>query len=131
MPYRFELDSINKVLLLRFAGRITDESLAESYRAIRKYSTTTDASVGILDLSSVTEFAVSTEFIRQLANQEPAMADATRRRFIVAPETAIFGISRMFQIMGEPTRPLLEVVHTLDEVVAALGIQSLHFEPLE
>ena len=50
-------------------GWLTDESLAESYRAIRKYATATDARVGIWDLSSVTEFAVSTEFKRQLANK--------------------------------------------------------------
>ncbi len=130
--FLFEFDPVNKLLLFRYEGRLTDESLAESYRAIRKYSTETDASAGIWDLSSVTEFAVSTEFIRQLANQEPAMSDATRRpRVIVAPDAVGFGLSRMFQLMGEPTRPLLNVVRTLDEALAALGVQSPHFEPLE
>jgi hypothetical protein len=132
MAYRFEFDPVNKVLLFRFEGRLTDESLAESYRAVRKYSTATDASAGIWDLSSVTEFAVSTEFIRQLANQEPAMADASRRPgVIVASGTVGFGLSRMFQLLGEPTRPLLNVVRTLDEALAALNIQSPHFQPLE
>ncbi len=130
--FRFEFDPVNKLLLFRYEGRLTDESLAESYRATRKYSTETDASAGIWDLSSVTEFAVSTEFIRQLANQEPAMSDATRRpRVIVAPDAVGFGLSRMFQLIGEPTRPLLNVVRTLDEALAALGVQSPHFEPLE
>ncbi len=132
MAYRSEFDPVNKILLLRYEGRLTDESLAEFYRAIRKYSTATDAGAGILDLSLVTEFAVSTEFIRQLANQEPAMADATRRpRIIVASGAVGFGLSRMFQMLGEPTRPLLNVVRTLDEALAALNIQSPHFQPLE
>jgi hypothetical protein len=132
MAYRFELDPLHKILLFRFEGRLTDESLAECYRAIRKYSTATDAHMGIWDMSSVTEFAVSTEFVRQLAGQEPAMPDATRRpRIIVAPDTVGFGLSRMFQLVGEPTRPLLSVVHALDEALAELGVQSPHFESLE
>jgi hypothetical protein len=132
MAGRFEFDPVNKLLLLRCEGRLTDESLAESYQAIRKYSTATDARVGIFDLSSVTEFAVSSEFIRQLADREPAMTDATRRpRIIVAPDSVGFGLSRMFQLMGESTRPLLNVVRTMGEALATLNIQSSHFQPLE
>ena len=59
MGFRFEFDPAKKILLLRFEGRLTDESLAEYYRAARKYSTATDASVGIFDSSLVTGFAVS------------------------------------------------------------------------
>src|SRR5579864_7931575 len=33
--FRFEFDSINKILLLRFAGRLTDESLAQICRTAR------------------------------------------------------------------------------------------------
>jgi len=131
MACRFLFDPVNKILLFRSEGRLTDESLAESYQAIRKKSTATDASIGIWDLSSVREFGVSTQFIRQLANQEPAMPDATRRpRIIVVPDTVGFGLSRMFQSVGEPTRPLLQVVHTLEEAFSALGVQSPYFEPL-
>jgi hypothetical protein len=32
--------------------------------------------------------------------------------------------------LGEPANPRLQIVHTLDEVFAALGIPSPHFEPL-
>ena len=132
MGFRFEFDSLNKLLLARFEGRLTDEAGIEFYRAIRRYSTATDASAGIWDYSSVTEFAISSGFIRQLAEQEPAMPNATMRpRIMVAPATVGFGLARMFQLMGERTRPLLKVVHTLDEALAALGIQSPHFEPLD
>jgi hypothetical protein len=122
MGFWFEFDPVNKILLARFEGRLTDESLAELYEAIRKYSTATDACAGILDLSSVSEFVVSAKLIYQLANREPAMADATTRpRFIVAPATAVFGTSRRFQLMRWSKRPLLRVVRTLDEAFAALG----------
>lgn len=78
IPYRFrfELDPVNKILLLRVEGRLTNESLTECYWAVRKYSTETDASAGIWDFSSITEFAVSPELIYDLAYREPAMPDA-------------------------------------------------------
>ena len=56
---------------------------------------------------------------------------ASRPRVIVAPTNLEFGLARMFQIQGESARPLLSVVHTLDEALAALGIRFAHFEPLE
>jgi|SRR5580658_513514 hypothetical protein len=132
MAFRFEFDSANKLLVGRFEGKLTDESLSEFLRAIRDYSTTTDARAGIADYSSVTEFTVSSEFIRYIATREPAMPDATRRpRVVVFPGTAGFGIGRMFQIMTEPKNPLFKVVHTMDEALAELGVQSPRFEPLE
>ena len=91
----------------------------------------TDARAGILDFSSVTEFAVSSEIIRQFAHQEPAMPDASRPRIVVAPQTHAFGLFRMFQLTREDSRPRLTIVHTMDEAFAALGVQSPQFEPLE
>jgi len=132
MAYRFEFDPVNKILLMRFEGRLTDESTVEFYEACWKYAAATDASAGIVDFSSVTEFAVSSEILRQLARQKSALPNATRRpRVVVAPQTHAFGLFRMFQIVGEDTRPLLQVVHTMDEALAALGVQSPHFDPLE
>src|ERR1700674_5028301 len=61
--FQAEFDLETKILLIRVAGRLTDESLTELDEASRKYSTTTGAKVGIVDLSSITEFALSTEFI--------------------------------------------------------------------
>ena len=84
-----------------------------------------------MDCSLVTEFDVSADLIRQLANQEPVLSDPTRPRFIVASKALVFGLARMFQIMGEHSRPLLRVVRTMDETLVALGVKSLHFEPLE
>jgi hypothetical protein len=131
MGYRFEFDRVNKVLLGRFVGRFTNEWAAEFYEAIRRYSTATDATVGVWDFSSVTEFAANAEFIRQLAAREPAMRDAANRPGVIAPASFLFGLSRMFQIAGETKRLLLKVVHTMDLALAALGVPDPHFEPLK
>ena len=132
MALRFEFDRANRILLLRVNGILSDELLKECYGMVREYSVFTDARMGIFDLSSVTQFTVSSALVRQLASQEPAMPDATARPRIIAVENALgFGLSRMFQLLGETTRPKLEVVRTLDEALAALGVRNPHFEPLD
>jgi hypothetical protein len=132
MALRVEFDAANKILLLHFEGKLVDDSVAESYRTIRKHWTTTNASMGIVDFSSVTEFALSGELIVKMAQQEPCIPDGTRRpRVIVAPKTRVFDLARAFQVLVENTRPLLSVVYTLDEAFADLDVQSPHFEPLE
>jgi hypothetical protein len=132
MEFRFEIDRGNKILLLRVEGRLTDELLAEIYQLVRTHTRAIDIRAGIIDFSSVKDWAVSSAFLRELAKQEPAMADSARRRLmVVAPATVGFGLARMFQMLGESTRPLLEVVHTLEEALAALGAQSAKFEPFE
>ena len=129
--FRFEFDMENKIPLLRLEGRLTEELAAELFKAIRMYSVATDARAGIWDASSVTEFALSADFIRSLANLEPAMPNATRHpRIIVVAKTFAFGLARMFALLGERKSPLLRVVHTLDEALAVLDIQSPHLEPL-
>jgi hypothetical protein len=131
MAFRFEFDPANRILLARFEGRVTDGSVAECYRAAPKYSIATDARARILDFSSATEFALSSDFLHALA-KEPALPDGLMRPcFIVARTEFEFGLARMFQMEGEHRRPLLEVVHTVDEALAALGNHSAHFEPLE
>jgi len=131
MGYRFEFDPMNKILLLRFAGQLTDRVYTEAYDAAQRNWASTVAQMGILDFSPVTEVALSTEFLRQLADREP-IGDATKQpRAVVAPSDLQFGLARMFQITGERTRPLLHVVRTMNEAFAALGVQSPHFEPLE
>jgi hypothetical protein len=132
MTYQFAFDPANKILLLRIEERLTDTLARALYWEVRKQSIATDASAGIYDLSAVTEFAVSPEFIRDLVSRDPAMPNATRRpRCLVAPATLGIAMSRLCEIAVELTNPLLKIVLSLDEAFAALGVQSPHFEPLE
>jgi hypothetical protein len=128
--FRFEFDNTNRILLVRFEGRLTDKLLEEFYRAAADYWTATRPRAGIADYSLVTDVAVSSDFIRHLATQEPGADVAGCPRFLVVPHTHAFGLARMFQLIGETRRPLLHVVRTMDEAFAGLGVRSSHFEPL-
>ncbi len=131
MAFRFEFDAVNKVLLMRFDGQLTNESLTEALAAIREYSIRTDASAGIWDFTPVTEYGVTPDFLSFTASLEPAMPNpAQRPRYVVAPVTFGLGVPRMFEIAAKATNPLLRFVLSVDEALAALGVQSPHFEPL-
>ena len=130
--FRFEFDPVNKILLLRFEGRhLTDESLAQICRTARIHWAATGARAGIGDYSSVTEFPLSAELVRMRARQTPMPEPTKNPLLIVMPNTAGYGLARMYQIVGDLAQPLVSVVRTLDEALAALGVQSPHFDPLE
>ena len=131
MPYHFEFDSANRIVRCRFEGRITDEILKEYYQVSAKYYESIQPSAGVLDLSAVTAFEVSSEMIRELAKLPPAMPHPERPRFVIAPSNQVFGMARMFELQGQETRPNLHVVRTADEVWTVLGVQAPKFEPIE
>jgi hypothetical protein len=134
MGYRFEFefDSKNKILLARFEGQLTNEGAVEYHDALGKNWRATGARAGIWDLSAATEFSVSSDFLRNLAGRKPITPGLIDHpRFIVVPVTSGYGLMRMFQISGELSRPLLHVVRSVDEALAALGITSAHFGPLD
>lgn len=130
MKYQFSINSQNKILLLHCEGRLTDSLLTELYWGIRKYSGATNASAGVWDFSPVVECAVSPELIHDLSTREPAMHDAARPRFVVAPATFGQAASRMFEIAANFKSPLLKFVLSRDEAFTALGLESPEFEPL-
>jgi hypothetical protein len=131
LPYHFEFDATNRILRGRLEGHITDDILKEFYRMVEKYAAQTDPCAGIVDMSAVTALEVSPETIRGLASLAPAMPDASRHRFIVSPSPSVFGMARMFQLLGEKTQPNLHVVHLPEEVWTFLGIQEPQFERMQ
>jgi hypothetical protein len=132
MAFRFEFDPVNRILLARFEGQLTNESAEQYHDALGKSWRATDARAGIWDLTGVADFAVAAEFLRTLARRKPITPGLTDHpRYIVVPVTAGYGLMRMFQIAGESSRPLLHVVRTLDEALTALGAESPQFESLE
>jgi hypothetical protein len=131
MSFRFEFDPVNRILLTRMEGRLTDELLAQTDRETRKCASVIDPLVHIVECSAVTQFAVSSDLVRKMAKDVPILPDPRRHRFFVVPAVEAFGLARMFQIAAEPAHPLIKIVRTLDEVWVALGIQTPKFEPLE
>lgn len=77
----------------------------------------------------MTNFEVSSDAIRQVAAAPPAFPPAYMR-VLVVPKAIIYGMARMFQILGEKTRPDLHVVRTMDEAYRLLRVESPEFGPV-
>ena len=84
---------------------------------------------GIIDFSGATTFDVSNETIRRLANLPPVFG-GTSPGIIVASQDILFGMARMFSILGERTRPNMQVVRTIEEAYEILGITAPQFSLL-
>ncbi|HVG91735.1 MAG TPA: hypothetical protein VNB54_09625 [Alphaproteobacteria bacterium] len=84
----------------------------------------------IFDFTGVVSFDVSSASIRSLAASPPLVPDVACPRVVVAPAEHIFAMSRMFQIRGGASRPSFTVVHSMEEALAAIGLDSADFRPL-
>lgn len=129
MAYFFEYDSSHEIFLVRFEGRVTDEEFREYYRVAGEHMTRLRPRASISDYSAVTDFQVSVQTIRNLAHSYIAMPSANPR-VVVAPAPHLYGLARIFQAEGEPLRPNLNVLSTLADAYAELGVGELHFEPV-
>jgi hypothetical protein len=130
MPYQFEFDSKSGIFQCRFEGRVNDEELKEYYRAAAKVAARISPQSAVLDLSALKILEVTTDTIRELAKAPPTLPDPERPRVIIAPAAQVFGMARMFEMLGEGTRPNLHVVRTHAEAWAILRVQKPRFEPL-
>ena len=123
MSARLSIDVSQKIVTVTFAGEITDADL-EQIGALTKSHPQFDPSFSeIVDFSPVTGGNIS-KFALQTLAQGTSVYDRASKHVVVAPQPQIFGLTRMFQVYAEETRPNLVVVHTLDEARESLGIQK-------
>lgn len=124
-----DFDAKNNILRGTIEGPMTGAMLLNLYAAAERYMASHPPCRGILDFSRVTDFEVSSDAIRQVAASPPVFP-AGYMRVLVIPQIFIYGLARMFQILGEKTRPELQVVRTMDEAFHLLGVESPEFHPV-
>jgi hypothetical protein len=130
MAYGFELDATHRVLLFRFTGDVSGQRIGRFYSEAGIQIERIHPRAAIFDFTAVTSFDVSSASVRSLAAASPLIPDVACPRVVVAPATHIFGMSRMFQILGENSRPSLTVVHSMAEALAVIGLDPPDFKPL-
>ena len=104
-----DFDKENNILRVTLEGPMTGAILLELYAAALRYMASHPPCRAILDFTQVTEFEVSGDAITQVAAAPPAVP-AGYMRVLVIPQIFVYGLARMFQILGEKTRPELQVV---------------------
>ncbi|HKM47216.1 MAG TPA: hypothetical protein VJX69_06490 [Terriglobales bacterium] len=126
MAFVIEFDARDNILRASLDGRVTDDILLDCYATMARYAASHAGCRGIADISGVTEFAVSIPAIKRLTKAPPAIP-APHMRVFVAPQAHVYGMARMFQILGEETRPNLHIVRTLDEAYRLLQVEAPEF----
>ena len=129
MPYNFEIDLLNGILLGRFEGQVTDEELRAYCRDSTEYIGSIEPRAGITDLSAMTSFEVSQQTIIELARVRPAIPGQDPVRIITAESPFVFGMARMFELAGQDAHPVVHVVHTDQEAWAILSVTKPQFKP--
>ena len=130
MPYAFDFDSANRILRCRLSGEVNDEGLKDFFQAGSQHAIRIRPAAGVVDLSEVTSFEVSTPAIKALARSTPVLHNADLRRVVIAPSPGIYGMMRMFEMEGEATRPGLQVVRSEREAWAILAVRNPQFKLL-
>jgi hypothetical protein len=129
MPYRFEFDPEHRILLVVLEGNVGEREILTINDDIKARVTELNPSAGVSDFSAVTTFAVASHIMRSAALQPSPYHEQTPR-FIVAPTDLLFGLARMYQLVGYRTRAKLQVVRSREEVFSALRLQNPRFEKL-
>ena len=129
MTVSFEFAEADRLLRMTFEGELTDPILLDAWRQAIKIATAFPRCRNIVDLSRISLLGISNDVIVTLARTRPVWSDDPLQVF-VAPTDAVFGVSRMFQILSEQTRSNLRVVHTMDEAYKLLGVESPQFVPI-
>ena len=124
-----DFDAENNILRATLEGPMTGAILLDLYVRASQFIASRPPCRGIVDLSAVTDFEVSSSAIRQVAAAPPAFPPGYMR-VLVVPQIFIFGLARMFQILTEKTRPELQVARSLDEAYRLLGVESPEFYPI-
>ena len=129
MPYHFEFDVENKILLIVPEGEIVAQDVATFNDDIRRRASELKPVGAIIDCSAVSGFNLPGEVLRKAA-QPPAPFPAETPRFVVAPTDYLFGMARMYELSASRPKEMLKVVRSMEEALARLGVQNPRFARL-
>lgn len=131
MPLRFEYDLEQRLLMISINGELYDSELLQMFATAGKWAEKYNLQRAILDGTGIAGFSVTPETVKALAEQAP-MLPARSDRCIVVNQDYLYGMARMYQMLGGETRERLRIVRTLPEAYDYLKLRApLHLQPVE
>lgn len=128
-----DFDATNNILRAMIEGGVTSELLLDFHTAATDFLAAHPPCRVILDLTPVTEFAVSSDAIRRVAAAAPPpLMSAGKLLVLVIQKDVIYGLARMFQILTETKGNYceLQMVRTMDEAYRLLQVKYTAFRPV-
>ena len=130
MDFLLQFDPVHRVLLITFGRVLTKASALAVHEAAERVVAAHGPCSAIADFSVTVKSELSQQFLRSLAAMSPAIP-AGNRKILVAPTTATYGLSRVFQVLQERAADTIPIVHSLDEALRLLGIESPEFRTFD
>jgi hypothetical protein len=124
MPLTIEINTSARTVHSKFSGAINESEMHAVVPHLAQRSDFDPTFSHIIDFSAVTTANVSTNFIRFLAQEKP-LFHRDARQIVVAPQAHMFALARMAQILRERQLPNIQVVRSVHEACAVLGIERL------
>jgi hypothetical protein len=131
MHIQLEIDTTRRFFRCQFVDFLSADSIREVRATASKLLAVHGPLIGVIDFSAVPGADLRAQDMRELAALPPVIQDRDFARFIIAPSPTLFGLARMFELLGQETRPNLHVVKTAKEVWVILGIAEPQFELVE
>ena len=125
MGHFFEYDTENSLLRCSRRGSVTDALMYEVYSTAQELLWSRPRCRAIDDFSEATDIDVSSDVVKRLADM-PAFS-SLEMLVIVAPQNHVYGLSRMYSMLGEQSQRNVHVVRTMEEAYSLLGVSSPHF----
>lgn len=126
VDYELRYDPKDRVLLLLMGRTVTKASAAAAQTAVQRVVADEGPCSVIADLSAIETEKVPGGFVQSLA-WAPSAVPPGKYLVLIAPQTLIYGLSRMFHLWrGEAENH--KIVRTLEEGYALLGVEAGDFE---
>ncbi len=131
MAGHFEYDPELKLLVITFTGAVQDTDLVQAFRAARRIAATHALDRGILDGTQIESFSASSEIVKSLAEHPPMFPEESDRCIVVQGDY-LFGMARMYQMLGGESRDRLRIVRSMQEAYEYLKIEApSHLEAID
>ncbi len=114
MPITSKIDLERHIVYSYFNGVISEADIIRHGTALKSDPNFDPAFHEILDVRGITELEASSAMIQKIASSK-SIFNPDSMHAIIAPAGLLFGLSRMFQMLSDRTRPNVAVVSTPEE----------------
>jgi len=120
MPVVLKIDTRRKVVYSAFYGKISDAEVAGHRSAIASDPHFSPQFNEIVDLTAVTEFAISEKTLAAMA-ANPTLYNESAMHIVIAPADALFKLASKYKGLARRSRPNFFVVRSRDEAYRLLA----------
>lgn len=126
MGFMLRCDPRARVLMTTFSKVVTDSLFLAGLAAVKDFVSRRGPHHGITDFSQVESFELTNELLSELGSMAPVFPPPMRR-LVVASTPAAYVCTRIVQTLRSGSTAPIEVVATVDEACAMLGVTNSDF----